>query len=74
MGVAVDRIGVDSMKRKNHLRYRGHVIDRMGDLPTHHTRWYSTYKEAYDAAHRILKKYEGMRFSLAVEDSEAKED
>ena len=39
------------------IKYRGQAIDRLGILDTRQTKWYTTYKEAHDAASKIAKKY-----------------
>jgi hypothetical protein len=52
------------MKSKNR---RGHVIDRLGSLPTRKTRWYTTEKEAHDAAEKLCKRTYRERGHIIVE-------
>ena len=43
----------------NMHKYRFVVADAMDPENTHKTKWYWNYAEAYNAAHRLAKKYVG---------------
>jgi len=61
------------MKKKNEEKeFRGYILDRLGNEGTKKvckTRFYKTYKEAYDAAARLrIRKYgRGERYESGVE-------
>lgn len=46
--------------------YRGVVTDRLGSLPSRKTRFYGLYKEAYEAAERLARRY-GERAKITIE-------
>ncbi|HZK23801.1 MAG TPA: hypothetical protein VFC74_00235 [Oscillospiraceae bacterium] len=48
-------------------KYRGIVKDDMGNMESRQTRWYSTYKEAHDAAEKLCERTIGERGSVEVE-------
>ena len=41
------------------MRYRGQVVDRLGRLSSHQTRWYTTW----EAAHHAADEYEISRLA-----------
>jgi len=55
-------------------KYRAWIIDRMQTMDTHKTKWFPSYKQAYDAAMRIDKKYfgESQRAAVSIETEEDK--
>jgi hypothetical protein len=48
-------------------KYRGVVKDQLKTLETRYTKWYSTYKEAHNAAEKLCKRTMGDRGTLDVE-------
>jgi len=38
------------------MRYRGQVVDRLGRLSSHQTRWYTTWEAAHHAAEALAKR------------------
>lgn len=49
-------------------KYIGIVKDQLRYLGTYKTKYYSTYKEAHDAAEKLCKKTLGERGSIDVEE------
>ena len=50
--------------------YRGLVIDRLHTLETRKTKYYPTYKEAHDAAEKLLRRTWGDRGTIEIETKE----
>lgn len=48
-------------------QYQGIVKDDLGTMDARKTKWYSTYKEAHDAAEKLCKRTMGDRGSINVE-------
>lgn len=58
----------DNEMKNGAEQYRGIVKDDLGTMETKKTKWYSTYKEAHDAAENLCKKTMGDRGSIDVEE------
>lgn len=53
--------------------YIGHIIDRMSILPTRSTKFQLSYKNAHDAAERLLRKHSAKgdeRYTIDIEERE----
>ncbi len=48
------------------MPYKGLVKDRLQSLPDRTTKYYSTYKEAHDAAESLCKRTLGARGTVEV--------
>jgi hypothetical protein len=48
------------------MTYRGLIIDTIHTLDDRKTKWYSTYKEAHDAAESLCKRTMGDRGTIEI--------
>lgn len=56
--------------QKRNMQYRGVILDEMHFLPTHTTRWHTTWGEAKSAAEKLCKETLGKRGTISVYDQD----